>query len=161
MPHIRRLTLPLLVALLVGVRPAYADATLFLGATTTPDNRAVRGLAVGAGLSLLAFEFEYAATSLDERDAAPSIKTGSANALLQMPFAPAGFQPYVTAGFGLYRERLGAYRQTGLAPNLGLGLKIALVGPLRLRVDYRAFRLGDDALYSPAHRIYAGVNLKF
>jgi hypothetical protein len=35
------------------------------------------------------------------------------------------------------------------------------VGPLRLRVDYRAFKLGSGALYSPAHRGYAGLNLKF
>ncbi len=38
---------------------------------------------------------------------------------------------------------------------------MTLVGPVRLRVDYRVFGLGDGALYSPAHRIYAGLNLKF
>ena len=38
---------------------------------------------------------------------------------------------------------------------------MSLIGPLRLRVDYRVFRLGDDALYSPAHRLYMGLNLKF
>jgi hypothetical protein len=36
-----------------------------------------------------------------------------------------------------------------------------LIGPVRLRVDYRVFRLGSGALHSPAHRIYAGLNLKF
>jgi hypothetical protein len=40
-------------------------------------------------------------------------------------------------------------------------VKISLVGPLALRVDYRVFKLGSGALYSPAHRIYAGLNLKF
>ena len=46
--------------------------------------------------------------------------------------------------------------QDELAPHLD-----ALAGPLRLRVDYRVFRLGTGARYSPSHRIYAGLNLKF
>ena len=37
----------------------------------------------------------------------------------------------------------------------------SLVGPLRLRVDYRVFKLGSGALYSPAHRVYAGLNVRF
>ena len=72
-----------------------------------------------------------------------------------------GFQPYVTAGVGLYRERLGAHADTGFAPNTGGGVKMALAGPLRLRVDYRVFKLGRGALFTPAHRIYGGLNLKF
>jgi hypothetical protein len=44
--------------------------------------------------------------------------------------------------------------------NTGGGVKVSLAGPLRLRVDYRVFKLGSGALYSPAHRIYAGLNLK-
>jgi hypothetical protein len=38
---------------------------------------------------------------------------------------------------------------------------VNLIGPIRLRIDYRVFKLGDGALYTPAHRIYAGLNLKF
>jgi len=30
-----------------------------------------------------------------------------------------------------------------------------------LRVDYRVFKLGSGALYSPAHRVYVGLNLTF
>jgi hypothetical protein len=30
-----------------------------------------------------------------------------------------------------------------------------------LQIDYRIFTLGSGALNSPAHRIYAGLNLKF
>jgi opacity protein-like surface antigen len=146
-----------------GAAHARADATAFLGANTTPENRRVQGIAVGAGLLLVAFEFEYASTpeSTGPLGAAPSLKTGSGNLLLQAPFAIAGFQPYVTAGAGLYHESLGTFGHTGFAPNTGAGVKIALAGPLRLRVDYRVFKLGDAALYSPAHRIYAGLNLKF
>ncbi len=52
-------------------------------------------------------------------------------------------------------------RGHGVCAELGAGVKIRLAGPLRLRVDYRAFRLGSGAIYSPAQRIYAGLNLKF
>ena len=38
---------------------------------------------------------------------------------------------------------------------------VSLAGPLQLRVDYRVFKLGSSALNSPAHRVYAGLNLKF
>ncbi len=152
----------LVVALtLVGVTPASADATVFVGANTTPANRPLRGFAVGAGFLVISFEFEYASALDDPNASAPSLKTGSGNALIQAPFMIHGLQPYVTVGVGLYREQLGTHSDTSFAPNAGGGVKIALAGPLRLRVDYRAFKLGSGALYTPAHRIYAGLNLKF
>ncbi len=141
--------------------PAWADATLFVGATTTPANRAVKGLALGVGFLAIGVEFEYASTSQDDRANAPALKTGSGNVLLQSPVPVFGFQPYITAGMSLYRERIDARSQTGFAPNTGGGVKVSLAGPLQLRVDYRVFKLGRDALYSPAHRVYAGLNLKF
>jgi len=148
--------------LVVGVAaPARADITGFLGATTTPANRAVRGAAVGAGLLIVGFEVEYAYTPDDPAANAPALTTGSGNALLQTPFEIFGFQPYVTGGVGFFRETLGLHQETNLAVNTGAGIKLTLVGPLRLRVDYRVFKLGGDALASPAHRIYAGLNLKF
>ena len=43
-----------------------ADITAFLGRTTTPSSRARRrGLAIGTGLLIVGFEFEYAATDED------------------------------------------------------------------------------------------------
>jgi len=149
------------VVVLALAAPAHADATAFLGANTTPANRSVRGFAVGTGLLLLGFEFEYATTRNDDLASAPTLKTGMANVLLQTPVAIFGFQPYVTAGTGLYRERLGAHTDTSVAANTGGGVKISLAGPIRLRVDYRVFKLGSGALYTPAHRIYAGLNLRF
>ncbi len=152
----------LVVALiLASATPASADATVFVGANTTPANRPLRGLAVGLGFLVVSFEFEYASVLDDENASAPSLKTGSGNVLIQTPFMMHGLQPYFTVGAGLYRERLGEHSDTSFAPNTGAGVKIALVGPLRLRVDYRVFRLGNGALYTPAHRIYAGLNLKF
>jgi hypothetical protein len=152
------LTLAVLVA---ASSPAQADATLFIGANTAPANRTAKGFAVGAGLLVLGFEFEYSDTTDDVKSAAPSLKTGTGNLLLQSPVAFAGFQPYFEIGGGLYHEELGTISNTGFVGNTGGGLKISLIGPVRLRVDYRAFTLKNGALTTPAHRIYAGVNLKF
>jgi len=54
---------PLLCLLLaVSVRPAFADATLFLGTITAPSNHVTKGFAIGAGLLIVGAEFEYAST---------------------------------------------------------------------------------------------------
>ena len=119
--------------------PAFADITAFIGATTTPANRLARGLAAGAGLVIIGFEFEYADTTDDPLVSAPSLKTGMANVLFQTPTEIFGFQPYFTTGGGV---------------------KIRLAGPLRARIDYRVFKLGSGALHSPAHRVYVGLNVK-
>lgn len=147
-------------ALLSIAAPARADITAFIGANTTPANRQVRGGALGFGLLIIGFEGEYAFTPDDPRASAPSLKTGIGNVMLQLPVPVFGFQPYFTTGAGLYHEALGLHSDTGFALNTGGGVKVTLAGPLRLRVDYRIFKLGSGALYSPAHRIYAGLNLK-
>ena len=158
----RALTLGLAALALLGLPSrAVADVTVFLGANTSPANRQVRGAAVGAGLLVVAFEFEYADTTDDPLATAPSLKTGIGNLLLQTPFAVLGIQPYFAAGGGLYQEDLGTHSDRGFVVGTGGGAKISLVGPIRLRVDYRVIRLGSGALSSPAHRVYAGLNLKF
>jgi hypothetical protein len=141
--------------------PAFADITVFIGADTTPANRQVRGVAAGAGLLIVAFEFEYADTTEDPASLAPSLKTGMGNVLLQTPVSVLGIQPYFTTGAGVYREALGPHEDTSVGFNTGGGAKISLIGPVRLRVDYRVFKLGSGALNSPAHRLYVGLNLKF
>jgi hypothetical protein len=141
--------------------PAFADITVFIGADTTPANRQVRGVAAGAGLLIVAFEFEYADTTEDPASLAPSLKTGMGNVLLQTPVSVLGIQPYFTTGAGVYREALGTHEDTSVGFNTGGGAKISLIGPVRLRVDYRVFKLGSGALNSPAHRLYVGLNLKF
>ncbi len=85
---------------LIGAAPALADVTLFIGTTTTPANRQVRGFSAGLGLLIVAFEFEYSSTHEDFEDVAPSLKTGVGNVLLQTPFAIHGVQPYFTTGGG-------------------------------------------------------------
>ncbi len=145
----------------LAATPARADITAFIGANTTPANRQVRGGALGFGLLIVGFELEYAFTPDEPSAQAPSLKTGMGNLLLQSPTAFFGVQPYFTTGAGIYREELGLHQDTGFGLNTGGGVKVTLIGPVRLRVDYRVFKLGSGALSSPAHRIYAGLNLKF
>jgi opacity protein-like surface antigen len=162
MPFHRPVLIPgmVLLALLAQAAPARADATLFLGVTPTPENRAARGFAVGFGLLVLGFEFEYANTVEDLAEAAPSLATGMGNVLLPTP-GIGGVQLYGTAGAGLYREQLAAHSETSVGLNTGGGVKVRLAGPLRIRLDYRAFRLQGDPLHKTYQRVYAGVNLAF
>ena len=148
-------------AILAAATPAFADATAFVGSTTTPSNRTVKGFALGFGLLVVGFEFEYASTSEDEGDAAPSLRTGMGNVLLQTPLAIFGLQPYFTVGAGAYREKLDTLQETNVGINTGGGVKLSLIGPVRARVDYRVFNLRGEPLHSTVHRVYAGVNLGF
>jgi hypothetical protein len=140
---------------------AAADITAFIGITPTPDTRAVRGVALGFGLLIIGFEFEYANTVEDALEGLPSLQTGSGNLLIQTPIEVSGFQLYGTAGGGMYRERLLAHQETHFTTNVGGGAKIRLAGPLRLRLDYRVFRLNGSPLHSTYQRFYAGANLGF
>jgi hypothetical protein len=163
MRHSRALRFAALAVCFWALLPARAsaDATAFIGVNTSPANRTAKGFAIGAGLLIIGFEFEYADTTDDITAGAPSLKTGTGNMLLQSPIAFAGVQPYFEIGGGVYHEELGAISNTGFVGNTGGGVKISLVGPIRLRVDYRVMTLKNGALTTPAHRIYAGINLKF
>ena len=158
-----RFTRPLILGLiLLGVTtPASADITAFLGMTSTPTNRAAKGFALGVGLLIVGFEFEFANTSEEPLESAPSLVTGMGNVLLQTPFPIFGFQPYFTSGGGMYREKLGTLSETGFGVNSGGGVKVSLLGPVRARIDYRVFNLRGDPMHSTVHRFYAGVNLSF
>jgi hypothetical protein len=151
----------LLVALLALPTPAAADITAFIGLSPTPETRAVRGLALGFGLLVIGFEFEYANAVEDSIEGSPALQTGSGNLLVQTPIEVSGFQLYGTVGGGMYRERLIAHQETHFTTNLGGGVKIRLAGPLRLRLDYRVFRLQGSPLHSTYQRFYAGANLGF
>ena len=150
----------LLIALLLPSR-AYADLTAFLGVNPTPVNRPVRGFAVGAGLLIVGFEFEYANTSDDEAQLAPKLQTYMGNGLLQTPIPIAGMQFYATAGGGVYHEVLIGDGETNVGINVGGGVKWALAGPLRLRIDYRVFTLQGSPRHDHPQRFYVGLNLKF
>lgn len=141
--------------------PAFADATVFLGSTTTPANRATRGLAFGMGLLAVGLEFEFSDAGEAAEDATPALRTGMGNVMLQTPVPIAGMTFYFTTGGGLYRERLGDHQETNLGVNTGGGMKISLLGPIGARLDYRVFRLRGEPLHSTVHRMYAALNVAF
>ena len=159
---IRPFACALLLVLLVPATAA-ADLTAFIGVNPTPANRPVRGLAAGIGLVIVGFEFEYANTSEDLEELAPGLRTFMVNGLVQTPFPIAGMQFYATAGGGGFRESFDddARRETNVAWNIGGGVKVSLLGPLRLRFDYRVFNLQGTVLHQRPQRFYAGLNLKF
>ena len=159
----RRRLIGVAAAILIVATPrqAAADLTGFIGLSPTPETRSLRGFGVGFGLLIIGFEFEYANIIEDEDAGSPSLRTGSGNVLVQTPIEISGIQLYGTAGGGLYRERLLEQQETHFSSNIGGGAKIRLLGPLRLRLDYRIFRLRGSPLEKTYQRVYAGANLKF
>lgn len=151
---------------LLFATPARADLTGFLGATTTPTSRGASGFGIGTGLLIVGFEFEYSSTveDLTSPEVAPALKTFMFNGLLQTPIPIARTQFYGTLGGGIYHETLSTEpnnNQTNFGTNVGGGAKISLIGPLRLRLDYRVFTLRGTPRHTPVQRVYAGINLKF
>ena len=116
---------------------------------------------VGGGILVLGFEFEYSDTREELEDAAPSLRTGMGNVLLQTPVAITGFQPYFTTGVRRLPRIAERRSETQLGGNVGGGVKMRLVGPLRARFDYRVFRLRGEPLHDVVHRLYVGANLSF
>ena len=155
---------PLVLCVLAAVgmpSPAFADITAFLGVNPTPDNRPVKGFAVGVGLVIVGFEFEYADSSEDVEALAPRLRTFMGNGLVQTPIPIAGMQFYATAGGGVYREALDEISETHVGINVGGGVKMSLLGPLRLRLDYRVFTLRGEPRHAKPQRFYVGLNVKF
>lgn len=177
-----------LAALLIvaGARPARADLTGFIGGSSQSQSpgsvvssdpqrsfRTTTGLAVGFGLLIVGFELEWAHTGGDsvgenacsdvKVTCAPSLSTVMGNLLVQTPHGVLPLQLYGTVGAGGYRERYSPFdvNDYGFGTNVGGGAKINLVGPLRLRVDYRIFKLGNDSYHGTPQRFYAGANISF
>jgi hypothetical protein len=151
-------------ALLLLPTPARADLTAFIGANTNPERQNVRGFSGGFTVLVVGFEGEYATAGEDESAAVPSLVTVSGNVFVQTPVPILRTRFYVTTGAGVYREQIDAvdHQETSIAFNTGGGGKVALAGPLRLRLDYRVFKLrGEPRRPSAVHRLYAGINLGF
>ena len=157
----RPLSLFVLATVVLGIaHPASADLTAFIGSTPSP-RRTVRGGAIGMTLAIVGFEFEYSDTSEHAQSGTPALQSSMFNLLVQTPFAVSRLQFYGTIGGGLYRERIGGRADTGFGSNIGAGLKVSLVGPVRVRIDYRAFRLGRDSTDRSPQRVYVGLNIAF
>jgi hypothetical protein len=165
---------------------ARADLTAFFGGLFRSEigvgelestTRGTRGLAVGFSLIIVGLEFEWSQTGGDDPGegecvviadvrgvCTPGLATGMGNVLLQTPRGLLPVQLYATVGAGAYRARYEAVDENdyGFGTNVGGGAKIELIGPLRLRVDYRVFNLsGGDLVDSTPQRIYVGANLAF
>ncbi len=149
----------MLLVLLVRPAPAAADLTGFWGVSPTPSSRSAKGVAIGLGLLVVGFEFEYGKIVEDEAQAAPELTTGMANIMVMTPTFKV--QLYGTTGGGLYHERWRDYTNTSFGTNIGGGVKFALAGPVRLRVDYRVFNLTGTPILGHVHRVYAGLSLSF
>ena len=152
-----------LIAILLAVTamPARADITAFLGVSPTPERHAVRGFSAGLSLVIVGFEFEYSQIAEDEAEVLPGLKTYSGNVFVQTPTEVKGTTFYATAGAGGYRETLDSFEETHVGLNIGAGAKVRLVGPVRVRVDYRIFKLQGSPLYDRYHRFYVGGNIAF
>jgi opacity protein-like surface antigen len=160
MPMRARRMLLAVVLLLICSVPARADLTIFAGLQGSPVIRPSTGISLGFGVLLVGWEVEIARVTEEVEDAAPSISAGTGSVYVQNPVPISGVQLYAIAGAGLYRERLSAFEQTDVHMALGGGAKISLAGPLKLRLDYRYFRL-RDARSPDAQRLYAGLTLAF
>jgi hypothetical protein len=159
--YVARVLTLALVVLAASAVPARADITAFLGVSPTPQNHMLKGFGVGVGLLVVGFEFEMADLSEDSLEQLPGLKTYAGNVLVQTPIEVMGTQFYATAGAQGYRETLGAAQETHVGTNIGGGAKISLLGPIRVRLDYRIFRLQGSPIHTTYQRFYVGANLKF
>ena len=148
-----------LAALVVRPAPAFADLTGFLGFSTTPESRSAKGVAIGVSLIVVGFEFEYSKITEEQVTGAPGLATGSGNVLFMTPTSK--IQLYGTTGAGLFHETYRSVGTTQVATNVGGGAKLAFLGPIRLRLDYRIFHLNGTPVEKRVQRFYAGLNIAF
>ena len=173
---------PGLALLVLAPRSAHADLTAFIGAAfsgtpqdtivaTTSHTSLTRGLSVGVGLIIVGFEFEWARTQGEDsgegscqapgfRDSAhprsrPSWATSCADA--------AGTGPGAALRHRRCRRLPGTIRRSGREHHergheFWRRGQISCSGPLRVRVDYRIFKLSGDAVYATPQRFYVGAN---
>ena len=141
--------------------PARADATAFLGANLSPANRQVNGVSAGVSLVIVGLSSSMRNATDDQGGRARRSRPGWATCCCRRRSpSPASSRTSPSAAACITKPGT-RIATPAFGMNTGGGVKISLVGPIRLRVDYRVFKLGSGALNTPAHRIYAGLNLKF
>ena len=174
-----KLQLAVWVALAGGVAtPAVAQTwespvniTAFAGVAVASGPHQANGVAVGLKPEPgpVSFEFEYSRSRRDPVAGVRAIETLACNILVQPSRQRSRFQFYGTLGVGLYaplhdlsHPRGGGVHQSSepdSARNVGGGAKVTLAGPLKLRMDYRAFFLAGGE--SNQHRFYVGIAAGF
>ena len=121
----RALPLVLLGAILLPSTPAFADATVFVGSS----NQLAKGVAIGVGLLVIGFEFEFSDTGQSLEDRAPHCAPAWETSCFRLPFQSPDFSCHFTTGTGIYRERLEPHQETNIGFNTGGGAKISASGP--------------------------------
>ena len=113
----------------------------------TPENRTALGFSGGIGLLIVGFEFEYANMTEDDRTRSQGCGPGPATCFCRRRSISGGVSSMGPPAAVPINEELRDQSETNAAANFGGGAKINLVGPLRLRLDYRVFKLqGSPAL---------------
>jgi hypothetical protein len=158
-----------LAALIVMVPvSARGDATVLLGLMSGDGPRPSVGAAFSYCPSVAGFEIEYLGTLGGETAGHSSAGGIFGSVIVQLPTS-SNVQFFAMGGFGVWGETFADGKGTGElgAKNIGGGVKIRIAGPLRLRLDYRLFVLGDsqdgDRGPSTKHpqRFSAGLHLVF
>jgi hypothetical protein len=143
------------LCLLARPAPAHADITAFLGFTPTTDARQARGLAVGVSALIFGGEFEW--SDIQDTTSGPGLRTVTFNGQLLTPGRKT--QIYLTFGIGRYTEELAGVERSDSTSSIGAGVKTRLLGPLKLRLDYRVFTLHGAPRVKHPKRFYAGLAL--
>src|SRR3990172_2498522 len=73
---------------------------------------------------------------------------GFAGGISLLVMTPTSTQLYLTAGAGFFREALAGTSETSVGTNIGGGVKLDLIGPVQIPVDYLLFDLPG----APRHR---------
>jgi len=144
------------------IRESPVNITAFAGVAMAPGPHPAIGVAVGhkPRPGPVSLEFEYWRSRRDPAAGVPAIGTFAVNILTQPSRQRSRFQFYGTFGVGLYALlRDPQVSEVTEARNIGGGAKVTLAGPLKLRMDYRAFFLAKlDGDYPPnEHRFYVGI----
>ena len=150
--------------LLSAAEPARADATVLIGLHTPSAPSPTFGASFGYARGLIGWEVEIASSG---KQSATRASAGCFcwNLIVQPPLRVGSANVYFIGGLGLYGEVGGGVLGTGpsIAADIGAGLKIPLSGPLKLRLDYRAFlgQAGENDRAIHSQRVAAGLSLVF
>lgn len=161
--HQALLVAGLTLGLILGASPARADLTVFGGFSSPSLPRPTIGFSLDFLCRMVCLEAEWARTA--GGNASRYVATTGLNVFVNFPATVNGVQWYATGGFGTYSQS--STRGYPTAKNIGVGTKLPLVGPLKVRLDYRVYFVNLDETQSrPAssfhsHRVTSGLSLAF
>src|SRR5690606_25954591 len=146
---------------------ARADATVLIGLTSVDTVRPPFAFSFGYRPSAVGVEVEYLTTKPGDYSAG-----GSFGSVIVQRLTIAQAHIFVVAGAGVWGAGFEAGKRTRLcsAVTVGGGALLHVTGPLKLRPDYRLFRLGEVSkeeigAISPSRkhpqRIAAGLSVRF